>query len=35
MAYDKIVVPEQGEKITITDGKPNVPDNPDFDVHRR
>jgi isocitrate dehydrogenase len=28
MAYDKIVVPEQGEKIAATDGKLNVPDNP-------
>lgn len=28
MAYDKIVVPEVGEKITFTDGKMNVPDNP-------
>ncbi|MEL6306775.1 MAG: isocitrate dehydrogenase (NADP(+)) [Chloroflexota bacterium] len=28
MAYDKIVVPESGEKITFTDGKMNVPDNP-------
>lgn len=28
MAYDKIVVPETGEKITFTDGKMNVPDNP-------
>lgn len=27
MAYDKIVVPE-GERITFTDGKMNVPDNP-------
>jgi isocitrate dehydrogenase len=28
MGYDKIVVPETGEKITATDGKLNVPDNP-------
>ena len=28
MAYDKIVVPETGEKITFTNGKMNVPDNP-------
>lgn len=28
MAYDKIVVPGTGEKITFTDGKMNVPDNP-------
>ncbi|MEL6527058.1 MAG: isocitrate dehydrogenase (NADP(+)) [Chloroflexota bacterium] len=28
MAYDKIVVPESGEKIIFTDGKMNVPDNP-------
>ncbi len=28
MAYDKIVVPATGEKITFTDGKMNVPDNP-------
>jgi isocitrate dehydrogenase len=28
MAYNKIVVPETGEKITFTDGKMNVPDNP-------
>ncbi|QPC85005.1 isocitrate dehydrogenase (NADP(+)) [Phototrophicus methaneseepsis] len=28
MAYDKIVVPEVGEKITFTNGKMNVPDNP-------
>jgi len=28
MAYDKIVVPDTGEKITFTDGKMNVPDNP-------
>lgn len=28
MSYDKIVVPEVGEKITFTDGKMNVPNNP-------
>ncbi len=28
MAFDKIVVPEGGQKITATDGKLNVPDNP-------
>ncbi len=28
MPYDKIVVPEQGEKITAAAGKLNVPDNP-------
>ncbi len=28
MAYDKIVVPSEGEKITMVDGKLNVPDNP-------
>lgn len=28
MAYDNIVVPETGEKVTFTDGKMNVPDNP-------
>jgi isocitrate dehydrogenase len=28
MAYDKIVVPDTGEKITFTNGKMNVPDNP-------
>jgi isocitrate dehydrogenase len=28
MAYDKIVVPTEGEKITMVDGKLNVPDNP-------
>jgi isocitrate dehydrogenase len=28
MAFDKIVVPETGEKITASDGKLNVPDNP-------
>lgn len=28
MAYDKIVVPDTGEKITFTDGKMTVPDNP-------
>ena len=28
MAYEKIVVPADGEKITLTDGKLNVPDNP-------
>ncbi len=28
MAYDKIVVPDQGEKITATNGKLNIPDNP-------
>lgn len=28
MAYDKIVVPDTGEKISFTDGKMNVPDNP-------
>lgn len=28
MAYDKIIVPQTGEKITITGGKLQVPDNP-------
>ena len=28
MAYDKIIAPEQGEKVTVTDGNLNVPDNP-------
>ncbi len=28
MAYDKIVVPDSGEKITVTDGKLHDPDNP-------
>jgi isocitrate dehydrogenase len=28
MAYDKITVPQTGERITFTDGKMNVPDNP-------
>lgn len=28
MAYNKIVVPDTGEKITFTNGKMNVPDNP-------
>lgn len=28
MSYDKIVVPDTGEKITFTNGKMNVPDNP-------
>ncbi|HVU12316.1 MAG TPA: isocitrate dehydrogenase (NADP(+)) [Phototrophicaceae bacterium] len=28
MAFEKIVVPEQGQKITATNGKLNVPDNP-------
>lgn len=28
MSYDKIVIPDSGEKITFTDGKMNVPDNP-------
>ena len=28
MAYKKIVVPANGKKITLTDGKLNVPDNP-------
>lgn len=28
MAYENIVVPSEGEKITFTDGKMNVPDNP-------
>ena len=28
MAFDKIVIPAQGEKITLHDGKLNVPDNP-------
>ncbi len=28
MAYDKISVPQTGERITFTDGKMNVPDNP-------
>ena len=28
MAYDKIVVPDTGEKVTFDNGKMNVPDNP-------
>ena len=28
MSYDKIVIPETGEKITFTDGVMNVPDHP-------
>jgi isocitrate dehydrogenase len=28
MAYDKIVIPDTGEKITVENGKLNVPDNP-------
>lgn len=28
MAYEKIVIPDEGEKITVSDGKLNVPDNP-------
>ncbi|MBZ0278165.1 MAG: isocitrate dehydrogenase (NADP(+)), partial [Anaerolineae bacterium] len=28
MGFNKIVVPENGQKITITNGKLNVPDNP-------
>ncbi len=28
MAYDKVVVPSQGDKITVTNGKLNVSDNP-------
>lgn len=28
MAYDKIVVPSEGERITVTGGKLNVPDHP-------
>ena len=28
MSYDKIVVPAEGEKITVTNGNLNVPDNP-------
>lgn len=28
MAYDKIVIPDTGEKITFSNGKMNVPDNP-------
>lgn len=28
MAFDKIVVPSEGQKITATNGKLNVPDNP-------
>lgn len=28
MAYDKIVIPAEGEKITVSNGKLNVPDNP-------
>jgi isocitrate dehydrogenase len=28
MAFDKIVVPEQGEKVTAANGKLNVPDHP-------
>ncbi len=28
MAFDKIVVPQEGQKITVQNGKLNVPDNP-------
>ncbi len=28
MSYDKIVVPAEGEKVTVTNGNLNVPDNP-------
>ena len=28
MAFDKIIVPQDGEKITVEDGKLKVPDNP-------
>lgn len=28
MGYDKVVVPQQGQKITVTNGKLNVSDNP-------
>lgn len=28
MAYDRIVVPQEGEKITVREGKLHVPDNP-------
>lgn len=28
MAYEKIVIPDEGEKITVSNGKLNVPDNP-------
>jgi isocitrate dehydrogenase len=28
MAFDKIVVPDEGEKITTSNGKLNIPDNP-------
>lgn len=28
MPYDKVVVPQTGEKVTFTNGKINVPDNP-------
>jgi isocitrate dehydrogenase len=28
MAYDKLVVPEQGQKVTASNGRLNVPDNP-------
>lgn len=28
MAFDKVVVPQDGQKITVTNGKLNVPDNP-------
>ncbi len=28
MAFDKIVVPQEGQKITVENGKLNVPDNP-------
>ena len=28
MAYEHIVIPNEGEKITATDGKLNIPDNP-------
>lgn len=28
MAFDKVVVPQEGQKITVSNGKLNVPDNP-------
>jgi len=28
MAYEKIEIPSEGEKVTVADGKVNVPDNP-------
>ena len=28
MAFDKVIVPDQGQKVTASNGKLNVPDNP-------